>query len=156
MKKIVSIGLIVGLVLAGIVLGVVLTNLYHLPSTPESRSPKHQPPEMLENRTPFIEYRNREIDFEWYYTAKSIISIVNITLVVALLVIYLKIYREIKSKFTEGLIIVMAVLLMYALTSNPHLQWLFGLRAFGQGPFAMIPDLFTSVALIVLLYLSLN
>jgi hypothetical protein len=46
------------------------------------------------------------------------------------------------------------VLLLYALSSNPLLQWVFGFRAFGLGPFAMLPDLFTFVALAVLLYLT--
>jgi hypothetical protein len=34
--------------------------------------------------------------------------------------------------------------------------WAFGFRAFGLGPFAMLPDLFTFGALVVLLYLSIK
>jgi hypothetical protein len=49
-----------------------------------------------------------------------------------------------------------ARLLLNALVSNPLLQFGFGFRAFGLGPFAMLPDLFTFFALVVLLYLTLK
>jgi hypothetical protein len=45
---------------------------------------------------------------------------------------------------------------MNALVSNPFMMWAFGFRAFGLGPFAMLPDLFTLAALSVLLYLSVK
>jgi hypothetical protein len=95
-------------------------------------------------------------DATFYYNAKSIISIVNVTLLAALLYVYTKIYGDVKSKFTLGLIIMQLALLVYALTSNPLLQVLFGFRAEGLGPFAMLPDLFASVGLSILLYLSLE
>jgi hypothetical protein len=93
---------------------------------------------------------------EAFYIAKTVISILNTALIIALLYIYAKIYRNIKSKFTAGLILTMFVLLLYAISSNPLLQILFGFRAFGMGPFAMIPDMFATVALVILLYLSLE
>jgi hypothetical protein len=69
---------------------------------------------------------------------------------------YIRIYREVKSDFTIGLIVVMFALLFYAITSNPFTQYLFSYRGFGQGPFILLPDIFTTVALSVLLYLSLK
>ena len=48
------------------------------------------------------------------------------------------------------------VLLLYALAANPLVHLAFGFRAFGLGPFAMLPDFFTCVALIVLLYLTVR
>ena len=95
-------------------------------------------------------------DIELYYTAKTVISTINATLLVFLLLIYADIYSKIKSEFTIGLIIFSMILLLYALSSNPLLQWLFNYRAFGLGPFAMLPDLFTTLALAVLLYLTMK
>lgn len=138
MKKIACVGLIVGLVLAAVVVGVVLTSLYPLPPPPK--------PEGIENQT----------DHEWFSTAGTIISIVNITLAIALLVIYINTYRETKSEFTIGLIIVMVVLFLYAFTSNPLIQWGFKYHAYGLGPFVVLPNLFATIALVVLLYLSLK
>ena len=95
-------------------------------------------------------------DIELFYTVKTVFSTVNATLVLILLVIYIDIYSRTRSEFTIGLIIFSAVLLLNALVSNPLLQFVFGFRAFGLGPFAMLPDLFTFFALAVLLYLTLK
>lgn len=93
-------------------------------------------------------------DIELFYIAKTVISSINIMLLVFLLVSYVDIYRKTKSEFTIGLLIFSMTLLLYAVSSNPFIQWLFGFRAFGLGPFAMLPDLFTCAALSVLLYLT--
>jgi hypothetical protein len=95
-------------------------------------------------------------DIELYYTVKTVISTVNVTLLVFLFITYVDIYRKIKSDFTVWLMIFTVILLFYALSSNPIVHWIFGFRAFGLGPFAMLPDLFTCAALIVLLYLTLK
>ena len=95
-------------------------------------------------------------DIEFYYTAKTVVSTINILLLVFLLIGYGDIYRKTRSEFTIGLIIFSVTLLLYALTSNPILMWAFGFRPFGLGPFALLPDLFTFAALIILLYLSIK
>jgi hypothetical protein len=95
-------------------------------------------------------------DIELFYTVKTVISTINATLLIFLLITYIDIYTKTQSEFTIGLIIFSMVLLFYALTSNPLLQWTFGFRAFGLGPFAMLPDLFTCIALAVLLYLTIK
>ena len=95
-------------------------------------------------------------DIELFYTIKTVISSINATLLIFLLVTYVDIYRKTQSEFTIGLIIFSMVLLLYALTTNPLLQWLFGFRAAGLGPFAMLPDIFTFTALAVLLYLTIK
>jgi hypothetical protein len=91
-----------------------------------------------------------------YLKVKTMVSLVNVVLIISLISIYYDIYHQVKSQFTMGLIIVMLVLLMYALTSNPIVQVLFGYQAQGLGPFAMIPDIFTTFALGLLLYISLD
>jgi hypothetical protein len=95
-------------------------------------------------------------DIEFFYTAETVISIINATLSIFLLLIYVDIYRKTRSEFTIGLIIFSAVLLLHALVSIPLVHHAFGFGGFGLGPFAMLPDLFTCAALIVLLFLSVE
>ncbi|MBS7659593.1 hypothetical protein KEJ28_02740, partial [Candidatus Bathyarchaeota archaeon] len=73
-----------------------------------------------------------------------------------LMVVYIDIYRKTRSEFTIGLMIFSATLLLYAFTSNPIIVRAFGYGLFGLGPFALLPDLFTFVALTILLYLSIK
>jgi hypothetical protein len=93
-------------------------------------------------------------DFEFFYIAQTVISTVNVALLAFLLTTYIDIYRKTRSQFTFGLIIFSLVFLLRTLTANPLFMWVFGFRAFGLGPFALLPDLFELVALSVLLYLS--
>ena len=95
-------------------------------------------------------------DIEFFYIAKTVVSTINVTLLIFLLLTYVSIYRKTRSEFTIGLIIFSMVFLLNALASNPLVTWVFGFRAFGLGPFALLPDLFTFVALAVLLYLSIK
>jgi len=95
-------------------------------------------------------------DIELFYTAKTVVSTINVALVMILLFTYIEIYRKTKSDFTVGLIIFSIILLLYTVASNPIMQWASGFRAFGLGPFAMLPDLFACIALSVLLYLSVK
>ena len=93
---------------------------------------------------------------DFFLKVKTMVSLVNIVFIISLMLIYRGIYRQVKSQFTLGLIVVMLVLLMYALTSNPLIQILFGYQAQGLGPFAMIPDIFATFGLGLLLYISLD
>jgi hypothetical protein len=95
-------------------------------------------------------------DIEFFYTAKTVVSTINVTLLVFLLLTYIDIYRKTRSEFTIGLTIFSAVFLLNALASNPLVVGVFGFQPFGLGPFALLPDLFTSVALAILLYLSIK
>jgi hypothetical protein len=93
-------------------------------------------------------------DYEFFYIAQTVLSTVNVALLAFLLTTYIDIYRKTRSQFTFGLIIFSLVFLLRTLTANPLFMWVFGFRAFGLGPFALLPDLFELVALSVLLYLS--
>ena len=127
--------------LAVAILVIFLVNEYLLPLRPPRFSaprPKFQP----------------HGDIELYYTIKAVISTINATLLVILLFAYIDIYRKTKSDFTIGLSIFSVTLLLYALSSNPLVHGIFGFQAFGLGPFAMLPDLFTCLALVILLYLT--
>jgi len=112
------------------------------------------PSEFPERRLPPVE--NIRGDFEFFYIAQTVLSTVNVALLAFLLTTYIDIYRKTRSQFTFGLIIFSLIFLLRALTANPLFMWVFGFRAFGLGPFALLPDLFEFVALSVLLYLSVK
>lgn len=95
-------------------------------------------------------------DFEFFYIAQTVLSTVNIALLSFLLTTYIDIYRKTRSQFTFGLIMFSLVFLLRALTANPLVMWIFGFKAFGLGPFALLPDIFECAALSVLLYLSVK
>ena len=120
-------------------------------------------PALFESRLPFgrhnfdfDRYYSIMGDIELFYKVKTLLSTINATLLVFLLATYVDLYKKLQSEFTSGLILFSLILLLYALSSNPLLQWLFGYRAFGLGPFAMLPDMFTTFALAVLLYLTMK
>ena len=92
----------------------------------------------------------------FFILLKTVVSFVNVALISFLLVAYIGMYRKMKTQFTLGLILVMVSFLLYALTSNPLLQMSFGFYAIALGPFAMIPDMFTTFALIVLIFITLE
>lgn len=95
-------------------------------------------------------------DIELFYIARTIISAVNITLLVVLIVTYATLYVKTRSEFTIGLLIFAIAFLIKDLTANPFVIRAFGYRLSGLGPFALLPDLFELVALSVLLYLSVK
>jgi len=95
-------------------------------------------------------------DLQFYYAAQTVVSTINIALLVFLLVTYVNIYRKTRSEFTIGLLIFSAALLFKDVAANPAVIGQFGFRAYGLGPFALLPDVFEFVALSVLLYLSVK
>jgi hypothetical protein len=143
MNKSVRIWLVLGtLIVVAILAALWATSTFWFPRYPWEPHPR--PPENIRG------------DIELFYTIKTVVSTINVTLSIFLLLIYVGIYRKTRSEFTIGLIIFSAIFLLNALASNPFVMWIFGFRAFGLGPFAMLPDLFTFVALAVLLYLSVK
>ena len=95
-------------------------------------------------------------DLEYFYAAFTIISTLNIALLILLLSVFVDIYRKTKSPFTIGLIVFAAAFLVKDLTSSPLVISLLGFRAYGLGPFEFLPGLFEFFALTVLLYLSIK
>jgi hypothetical protein len=93
-------------------------------------------------------------DLEFFYVAQTVVSTVNVSLLIFLLTTYVDIYRKTRSQFTFGLIIFSLVFLLRTLTANPLFMRVFGFEAFGLGPFALVPELFEFGALAILLYLS--
>ena len=94
-------------------------------------------------------------ELQAYFTVRTIVSMVNTGLSVILLVVYAGIYLKTRAQFTIGLVILSAILLFYAITSNPLLQAL-SFRVYGFGLGEALPELFTTIAAVVLLYLSVE
>jgi len=90
----------------------------------------------------------------FYLRAKSVLTTINMALCLVLVASYLKLYTDVKSRFTLGLVFVMFAMFIYAATSNPIIHALSGFCLSGLGPFTMIPDLFAMAALGILIYLS--
>jgi hypothetical protein len=95
-------------------------------------------------------------DIELFYVAQAVVSTINVTLLIFLIITYVNIYRKTRSEFTIGLLIFSLAFFVRALTANPLVIAAFGFRPVGLGPFALLPDMFEFVALSTLLYLSLK
>jgi hypothetical protein len=133
------------LIVIAVVIIAVLTALWatsRIEFEPSPFGPHPRPPENIRG------------DIELFYTLETVVSVVNVTLSIILLLVYVNIYRKTQSEFTIGLIIFSTVLLLHAFVSIPLLHQVFGFYEFGLGPFALLPDLFTCLALAVLLYLT--
>ena len=88
-------------------------------------------------------------------SVKLFVSTFNVAVLVALVATYVAIYRDIPNPFTLSLILFSVALLLYAVTSNPVVQLLAGVRPTTQlGVFTFLPDLFAGVAVVALLYQS--
>jgi len=86
---------------------------------------------------------------------KLLVTTFNVVVLLALTGTYVAVYRDLPNRFTLSLVLFSVALLLYAVTSNPLFPLVFGFRGgVGLGPFTFIPDLFASVAIVVLLYQS--
>jgi len=94
-------------------------------------------------------------ELQAYFTIRTVVSMVNVGLSTILLIVYTQIYISTHAQFTIGLVILSTVLLLYAIASNPLLQAL-SFRVYGFGLAEATPELFTTVAAVVLLYLSMK
>jgi hypothetical protein len=146
MKKSTTIIIIVLILGAGIV-GALLGN---------ALSERQRRPDLGREDFTNEDLRKAREDIGPFLIIKSVVTTINITISLLLIGIYVNIYKDVKSDFTLGLIIVMISMLVYAVTSNPIFHAVFGYGLFGLGPFTMIPDIFATVALSTLLYLSLK
>ena len=141
MNKKILVAMIILLIVTAGFIGVLLTNMYY--EAPDRDSIEQNPPPEREDR-------------DRYVSTKAAFCMINLALSSILIMVYVKVYKETKSEFTIGLIIMMFSLFLYSLLSNPLLPLLFGYKIFGTGPFSMLPDFFAMVALSILLYLSLK
>ena len=87
-------------------------------------------------------------------TIKMVSTTLTSILLIGLIVVHVRVYRETGTRFSLGLVIFSFALILYTLASNPMLHRLVGFRRIGLGPLLMLPDLFMVIAAAILLYLS--
>jgi hypothetical protein len=106
--------------------------------------------------TPRQPIRLNPADIELYYTARTILSTINIVLSAVLIFNYVGIYLKTKSEFPLGLTLFATFFLIKDISWSPFVIGWAGFGIFGLGPFAFLPDLFEMAALLVLFYLSVK
>jgi len=91
----------------------------------------------------------------FYIKGRTVLALINTGLLLYLIAIYVGIYRETKSNFSLCLLLFSATLLLYSVTSNPILIWLNGFQEVNiLSVFNFLPDIFTTLASAILIYLS--
>lgn len=85
-----------------------------------------------------------------------VLTTVSMALLVALVVVYVRMYVETKANFALGLVVVLFALLLEALLSYPLLLGLIGTVNLGPGLSSQFADVFTVCAYAIFLYLSLE
>lgn len=81
------------------------------------------------------------------------LSTAMILLSLYLLFTYLKDYLQLKSRFTLGLLIAVFSLMLFAISTNPILLIFLGVYG-ARGLFTMIPYVFATIALAILVWVS--
>lgn len=95
-------------------------------------------------------------DFSDMYTMVTTVICMNLALLLGLLIVYIDSFKKTKSTFLMGLVLFIGVLFAQALFSLPTLQFFIGQFIFDIGLFNVIPNLFETIALIILFYLSME
>lgn len=101
-------------------------------------------------------FKANPADLELYYMVRAVFSTINIVLTIIIIVIYADIYLKTKSPFTIGLLLFAVLFLIKDLSLSPFVIGWFQFTILGLGPFAMLPDIFETAALLVLFYLSVK
>lgn len=120
-----------------------------------------EPPSTFENNSPPTFPRARgsgNATFEsdsirTIFLVHTLLSAAMLLLSIYLLFIYLRDYLQLKSKFTLGLVFAVFSFMLFAITANPLLMVFLGVYG-GRGPFTIIPYVFATIALGILVYVS--
>ena len=90
------------------------------------------------------------------YMLGTIIICMNLSLLLGLLVSYIGSFRKTKSSFLLGLVLFLGVLFVQSLLSLPILSILLTKSVYQSGLFSILPNMFETIALIILFYLSME
>jgi hypothetical protein len=90
------------------------------------------------------------------YTLGTTIICINIFLLLGLLIIYSDSFRKTKSTFLFGLLLFIGVLFIQAILSLPILQAGLGYGSYDISLSGVLPNFFETIALAILLYLSME
>lgn len=105
---------------------------------------------------PFSIYRFPRFENDPPIQFHIVVTTVSIALLVALVVVYIRMYIETKAYFALGLVVVLLALLVQGLLSYPIVAGFIGNVALGPGLSSEVADVFTVCAYTVFLYLSLE
>jgi hypothetical protein len=136
---------VVVVLLAGLVAGVLLSDLATLPE---------------ESRDPFF-YRVPVFNPDPSIRLHIILTTVEVALLVSLVIVYLKVYRETRARFTLGLVAIFAALLLQTIFSYPLVLGTGTAQTnvlviLVPGLLTLLADFLTIGAYTVFLYLSLE
>ena len=94
----------------------------------------------------------------WFvlYVARTVLSTVNIAILSILTASYIMIYRQMRSRFTIGLLLFSLVFLMKDILGSPFVVGWFNYTFTGLGLFNLLEPFLEFMALSVLLYLNLE
>ena len=90
------------------------------------------------------------------YVLGTVIVCMNMFLLLGLLGSYISSFRRTKSSFLLGLVLFLGVLFMKSLLSLPFISILLGNSLYQSGIFSILPNMFETIALIILFYLSME
>lgn len=82
---------------------------------------------------------------------KVFFTTLNIALLLGLVLNYLKIYSGMKTSFSRSLLAFSTALMLYAITSSPLTHVLAGFEIISVGPFTFLPDVFVTLATVIIL-----
>ncbi len=81
------------------------------------------------------------------------LSTIMVLLSLYLLFTYIKDYLQLRTKFTIGLIVSIFSFMLFAISANPILHVFLGVYG-GRGIFSVVPYLFATISLAVLVWVS--
>lgn len=82
---------------------------------------------------------------------KVFFTSLNIVLLLGLTANYLKIYSDMKTPLSRSLLVFSVALMLYAVTSSPLIHVLMGFEIISAGAFTFLPDVFVTIASIIIL-----
>lgn len=82
---------------------------------------------------------------------KVFFTSLNIVLLLGLVMNYIRIYSGLKTGLSRSLVAFSTALMFYAVTSSPLTHVLAGFDVISIGPFTFLPDIFVTVATVIIL-----
>ena len=123
-----------------------MNTLYNIFNRPDRPFLEHLTPQQL------MEISNM---LALYIKGRTVLALINTGLLLYLIAFYIGIYRETKSNFSLCLVLFSSTLFLYSITSNPIIIWINGFQSANIfNIFNFLPDIFTTLASAILIYLS--
>jgi hypothetical protein len=166
-----AIGLLIVLLIGGIVLGLILSNIFVTEANDRIQHFSDEFGDFIPPDIPDFPFRVTPLTTaEVFLPTLGVIAVcISIFLLIGLIAVYLKVFAKTKSKYIAGLLFVLVPLFIQAIFSVRTLQSLFvssaipfghgfresiGFEWGGLGQIIVVVSIFESIGLAILLYLS--